>query len=322
MRKPHHVVAIAYDGLATFEFGIVVEAFGLKRPELNIPWYRFSVCSVEPGPVRATGGVTIEASSGLGCLRGADTIVVPGWRNPDELPPPTLLAALRSAYRRGARVVSICSGVFVLAAAGLLDGKRATTHWRYVERLGRRYPTITVEPDVLYVDEGRVLSSAGSAAGIDLCLHIIRRDFGAEIANQVAKRLVVPPHRDGDQSQYIATPVPTEKAPSLSRLLEWAQANLQRDLSIATLAKQARMSDRSFARHFRAEVGTTPHHWLNRQRLFAAQQWLETTDQSMDQIAEKVGMGTAATLRHHFRQAFRTSPTAYRKRFSTVATSR
>src|SRR5580765_5273177 len=242
MRKPHHVVAIAYDGLATFEFGIVVEAFGLKRPELNIPWYRFSVCSVEPGPVRATGGVTIDASSGLGTLRRADTIVVPGWRNPGELPPPALLSALRSAYRRGARVVSICSGVFVLAAAGLLDGKRATTHWRYVERLGRRYPTITVEPDVLYVDEGRVLTSAGSAAGIDLCLHIIRRDFGAEIANQVAKRLVVPPHRDGDQSQYVAAAVPTEKAPSLSRLLEWAQANLQHDLSIAALARQARMS--------------------------------------------------------------------------------
>ena len=321
MRQPHRVVVIAYEGLGTFEFGIVAEAFALKRPELNVPWYRFAACSIEPGPVRATGGVMIEASSGLGALRRADTIVVPGW-NPDEPPPATLLSALRNAYRRGARVVSICSGVFVLAAAGLLDGKRATTHWRYVDRLSQRYPKITVAADVLYVDEGRVLTSAGSAAGIDLCLHIIRHDYGAQIANQVAKRLVVPPHRDGDQSQYVASAVPTGAGRSLSRVLEWAQANLQHELSIVALAKQARMSDRSFARHFRAEVGVTPHRWLNRQRLFAAQQWLETTAESIDHIAEKVGMGTAATLRHHFRNAFRTSPTAYRKRFSTVGAAR
>jgi AraC family transcriptional activator FtrA len=317
MRKPHRVVALAYDGLGMFEFGIVVEAFALKRPELKVPWYRFGVCSVEPGPIRVLGGITIEASSGLGALRRADTIVVPGWKITDQPPPTALLSALRSAYRRGARVVSICSGVFLLAAAGLLDGKRATTHWRYVDRLSRRYPSINVEPDVLYVDEGRVLTSAGSAAGIDLCLHIIRNDFGARIANQVAKRLVVPSHRDGDQSQYVAAAVPaTDTTRSLSRLLEWAQANLHRNLSIATLAKQARMSERSFARHFRAEVGVTPHGWLNRQRLFAAQQWLETSGGSIDDIAEKVGMGTAATLRHHFRKAFHTSPTAYRKRFA------
>ena len=317
-RKPHRVVALAYEGLCTFEFGIVVEAFALKRPELDVPWYRFAVCSAEPGPVRAIGGVTIEASSGLGTLRSADTIVVPGWRNPDEAPPPALLSALRSACRRGARIVSICSGVFVLAAAGLLDGKRATTHWRYVDRLSARYPKIIVEPDVLYVDEGKVLTSAGSAAGIDLCLHIIRKDYGARIANQVAKRLVVPPHRDGDQSQYVAAVVPAGNARSLSRLLEWARANLQHDLTVATLAKQAGMSARSFARHFRAEVGTTPHRWLSRQRLLAAQQWLETTDESIDSIAGSVGMTTAATLRHHFRTAFRTSPTAYRKRFTTI----
>jgi AraC family transcriptional activator FtrA len=229
------------------------------------------------------------------------------------------LSALRAAYRRGARVVSICSGVFVLAAAGLLDGKRATTHWRYAERLAARFPKIVVEPDVLYVDEKRVLTSAGSAAGIDLCLHIIRSDFGAAIANQVAKRLVVPPHRDGGQSQYVSAPVRSDANRGLARLLEWAQTNLHRTLTVDALARRAGISARSFARHFRAEVGTTPHQWLSHQRLLSAQRWLETTDESIDRIAEAVGMQTAATLRHHFRRRFRTSPTAYRKRFTTLA---
>ena len=319
MRRPHRVVALAYEGLSIFEFGIVVEAFALPRPELKVPWYRFAVCSLEPGPLRALGGVTVRARSGLGALRRADTIVIPGWRNAAERPPEILLSALRAAYRRGARVVSICSGVFVLAAAGLLDGRRATTHWRYAERLAARFPEIHVDPDVLYIDEGRVLTSAGSAAGIDLCLHIIRNDFGAEIANQVAKRLVVPPHRDGGQSQYVSMAVPRDAARGLARLLEWAQANLHRDLTVEALAAQAGMSARSFARHFRAETGTTPHHWLTHQRLLAAQHRLETSDESVDRIAEAVGIQTAATLRHHFRRRFRTSPTAYRKRFTTIS---
>jgi AraC family transcriptional regulator, transcriptional activator FtrA len=318
MRRPHRVVALAYEGLCTFEFGIVVEAFALPRPELNVPWYRFTVCSLETGPVRALGDITIHARSGLGALRRADTIVIPGWRNADERPPAVLLSALRRAHRRGARAVSICSGVFVLAAAGLLDGRRATTHWRYADRLARDFPQIRVEPNVLYVDEGRVLTSAGSAAGIDLCLHIIRNDFGAEIANAVAKRLVVPPHRDGGQSQYISVPVHSREMGSMAGLLEWVQANLHRDLTVDRLAAQVRMSPRSFARHFRNETGTTPHQWLTHQRLLAAQRWLETSDLSMDRIADAVGLRTAATLRHHFRQTLRTSPTRYRKRFTTI----
>ena len=316
MRPPHRVVALAYEGLCTFEFGIIVEAFALPRPELKVPWYRFTVCSLEPEPVRALGGITVHAGSGLGALRRADTIVIPGWRNADERPPEVLLSALRRAYRRGARVVSICSGAFVLAAAGLLDGRRATTHWRYAERLASRFPRVRVEPDVLYIDEGRVLTSAGSAAGIDLCLHIIRNDFGSDIANRVAKRLVVPPHRDGGQSQYASMAVPSNANRGLARLLEWAQANLHRDLTVDALATQARMSARNFARRFRAETGTTPHQWLTHQRLLAARQWLETTDEPIDRIADAIGMRTAATLRHHFRQAFRTSPTAYRGRFT------
>lgn len=319
MRTPHRVVALAYEGLCTFEFGIIVEAFALPRPELKVPWYRFTVCSLEPEPVRALGGITVYARSGLGALRRADTIVIPGWRNADERPPEVLLSALRRAYRRGARVVSVCSGAFVLAAAGLLDGRRATTHWRYAERLASRFPRVQVEPDVLYIDEGRVLTSAGSAAGIDLCLHIIRNDFGAEIANTVAKRLVVPPHRDGSQSQYVSAPVHSDANSGLARLLEWCQAHLHRQLTVDRLAAQARMSSRSFARHFRAETGTTPHRWLTHQRLLAAQHRLETTDESIDRIADAIGMRTAATLRHHFRQAFRTSPTAYRGRFTTIS---
>jgi AraC family transcriptional regulator, transcriptional activator FtrA len=322
MRKPHRVVAVAYQGLSTFEFGIVVEVFALPRPEVTVPWYRFKACSLEGGPVRATGGVTVHTAGGLHAVRRADTIVIPGWRDADEQPPDVLLDALRRAYRRGARIVSICSGVFVLAAAGLLDGKRATTHWRDAARLAARYPRVRVEPDVLYIDEGRVLTSAGSAAGIDLCLHIVRSDYGAEIANQVAKRLVVPPHRDGGQAQYVSAPIHADATRGLARLLEWVHANLHRALTVKVLAQHARLSSRSFARRFRAEIGTTPHRWVTHQRLLAAQRRLETTEESIDEIAERVGMQTAATLRHHFRARFRTSPAAYRRRFTTLSTRR
>jgi AraC family transcriptional regulator, transcriptional activator FtrA len=312
------VAAVVYDGLCTFEFGIVVEAFALPRLELNVPWYRFSVCSIDGDRVTALGGVTIQARRGVAALNRADMIVIPGWRDIDDEPPRQLLAALRRAYRRGARVVSICSGVFVLAAAGLLDGRRATTHWRYADRLAARYPRIVVEPDVLYVDEGRVLTSAGSAAGIDLCLHIIRTDYGADIANRVAKRLVVPPHREGGQAQYISMPVPLGAARGLSSLLDWLRANLHEELRVDTLARRAGMSPRSLARQFRAQVGTTPHRWISHQRLLVAQRLLETTDASIDRVSEEVGMQTAATLRHHFRTRFGVSPASYRKRFTTL----
>ena len=316
MRDRRHVVAVAYQGLCTFEFGIIVEVFALPRPELEVPWYSFKVCSAEPGPLRAMGGVTVRAQSGPGAMRRAGTIVIPGWRDADERPPESLLRAIQQAYRQGARLVSICSGVFVLAAAGLLDGKRVTTHWRYAERLARRFPRVLVEPDVLYIDEGRILTSAGSAAGIDLCLHIVRRDYGAEIANQVARRLVVPPHREGGQSQYVVAPLPTDSLRGLAGLLEWTQRNLHRPLTVETLARQAAMSPRSFARRFLAETGTTPHRWLTHQRLLAAQRQLETTDASIDEIADRTGLQTAETLRHHFRHWFQISPTTYRRRFS------
>jgi AraC family transcriptional activator FtrA len=312
----HRVVALLYEELCTFEFAIVVEVFGLPRPELPVDWYRFSVCSLERGPVRATGGVRVAADTGLSGLRGAGTIVIPGWRDPDEPPPPALLNVLRRAHDRGVRLMSICSGVFVLAAAGLLDGRRATTHWRYVDRLRERYPLIRVEPDVLYIDEGSILTSAGSAAGIDLCLHVVRSDYGAEIANQVARRLVVPPHRDGGQAQYVREPIRNDDVTSLAPTLEWAVERLRHGLTVADLARRAGLSMRTFARRFVDETGATPHRWLTHQRLIAAQRCLEKTHSSIDEVAETVGFETAETLRFHFRRAFGVSPTSYRKRFS------
>lgn len=314
--RPHRVAALVYDGLCTFEFAIAVEVFGLPRSGMPEGWYRFSVCSLEKRSVRATGGVRIAARAGIDAFRRADTIIIPGWRNPGEQPPERLLRALRNAHRRGARILSICSGVFVLAAAGLLDGRRATTHWRYEELIRARYPQIRLEPDVLYVDNGTILTSAGSAAGLDLCLHVVRRDFGAAVANQVARRLVVPPHRDGGQAQYVREPVRPEASGGLAPVLEWAMGRLQRPITIADLARRADMSERTFARRFAEETGTTPHKWLTHQRLLAAQQRLEKSDEPIDRIAVAAGFETPETLRFHFRRAFGTSPTAYRARFT------
>jgi AraC family transcriptional activator FtrA len=322
-RRPHRVAVVVYDRLALFELAIAVEVFGLPRPELKIPWYDFSVCSIDPGPLRATGAIYVRAHRGYRAIAAADTIIVPGWRDPMEMPPAGLLDALRLAHRRGARVVSICSGVFVLAAAGLLDGKRATTHWRYTDILRARYPSVRVEPDVLYVQEGRVFTSAGSAAGIDLCLHLVRLDYGAEIANHVARRLVVSPHRDGGQAQFIARPMPVRPGGGLARAIDWAISHLERPIGVDDLARTAALSPRTFSRRFRAELGSTPHHWLIRQRVLAAQHQLESSRSSIEEVAGAVGFGTAQTLRLHFRRIMRTSPTAYRRRFATrIAPSR
>ncbi len=318
MRTPinRRVAALVYDGMGAFEFAIVAEVFALPRPELTVDWYRFSACAFAPGPAWATGGVRIVAGAGLAAMRRAGTIVVPGWRDPEEPPPAALLSALRRAHARGARLLSICSGVFVLAAAGLLDGKRATTHWRYADALARLYPRVRAEPDVLYVDEGDIATSAGSAAGIDLCLHVVRGDYGAEVANSVARRLVVPPHRDGGQAQYVREPLRCDASAGLAAVLDWAAGRIHTPLTIGDLARRAKMSPRTFARRFLSETGTTPHRWLTHQRLVAAQRRLETTRDAVDRVAENAGFETAETLRHHFRRAFGTTPTAYRKRFA------
>lgn len=310
------VVALAYDGLCTFEFGLAVEVFGLPRPEMRPDWYRFAVASVDPGPLRATGGVRLLVDGGLEMLDQAGTIIVPGWRGADVPVPEALREALRRAAGRGARLLSICSGVFVLAAAGLLDGRRATTHWRYAARLAAAYPAIMVDADVLYVDEGQVLTSAGSAAGLDLCLHLVRRDFGAEAANRVARRLAVPAHRDGGQAQFIERPVP--RAPAGARVapvLDYMLARLDQAHGQAALARLAGMSLRSFLRHFRSATGLAPGEWLLRQRLARARELLETGDCGVEQVAVACGFGTAATLRHHFHRRLGLGPSDYRRRF-------
>ena len=312
------VVVLVCDGLALFEFGIVAEVFGLRRPELGVPWYDMAVVSYDPAPLRATGGVRVHPTHSVRMLAKAGTIVIPNWRDIDEAPPQAMLDALRAAHARGARLMSVCSGAFVLAAAGLLDGRRATTHWRYADELARRYPRVQVEPSVLYVDDRRVYTAAGSAAGIDLGLHVVRQDYGSTIANQVARRMVVPPHREGGQSQFVATAMPPVEG-SLAPLMEWVASRLDQPLTADALARKGRMSRRTLARRFEAQAGTTPHQWLTHQRVLAAQRLLETSDASIDRVAELSGFATPETLRFHFRQRVGTSPAAYRRRFAQSA---
>jgi AraC family transcriptional activator FtrA len=312
----HTVVALAYDRLCTFEFGCVVELFALPRPELGVPWYEFAVCAAERGPLRAAGGIELRVRHSLRLLECADTIVIPGWRDPAEAPPPQLLAKLRAAAARGARLCSICSGVFVLAAAGVLDGRRVTTHWRYAAQLAASYPRIRVEANALYVDEGRVLTSAGSAAGLDMLLHLVRSDFGAKIANQVAQRLVLPPHRDGGQAQFVPRPLAADGRGRLARLMDFVRAHPDEPHTIASLATRAAMSARTLQREFTASTGLAPHRWLVAERIERAKELLETTRLSAQSIAARVGLGSAESLRHHFRRRVGTTPGQYRRRFS------
>lgn len=316
IRDPKKIAVLAYEGLGTFEFGIVVEVFGLPRTGLGVNWYGFEVCSLERKPLRAAGGIMVQTRHGLKALERAGTIVIPGWKIDGPAPPPRLLRALLQAHAAGARLVSICSGVFLLAATGLLDGKHATAHWRHVDRFRERFPGVRIDPAVLYTEDGGIFTSAGSAAGLDLCVHIVRLDYGAEIANQLARRLVIPPHREGGQAQFIENPIQTSERGSLANVLDWAQSNLARALKVEDLAKRAAMSERTFARQFQKQTGTTPHRWLTHQRLLEAQRLLEKTNDSIDEIAEAVGLETAATLRLHFRTELGTPPSAYRRRFA------
>jgi AraC family transcriptional activator FtrA len=317
--KNHLVVALAYDNLCTFEFGCAVEMFSLARPELGIEWYRFAVCAEERGPVRAAGGVSVQASHTLALLARADTVIIPGWQGVDVAPSDALIRRLQAAHRRGARIATICSGVFVLAAAGLLDGKAATTHWRYAELLARRYPKIDVRPNSLYVDEGSLLTSAGSAAGLDMMLHLVRRDHGARVANQVAQRLVIPPHRLGDQAQFVARPVPQDEAARLARLMDWVRAHPADDLTLESMAERAAMSVRTLQRQFRQSLGLSPIAWLVRERVEVARQLLETTAKPMTHVTALAGFGSDESFRRHFRQATGVSPLAYRRQFGAAA---
>jgi AraC family transcriptional regulator, transcriptional activator FtrA len=310
------VVVLAYDNLCTFEFSCAAEVFGLPRPELGSSWYRFETCSVKGRRIRGQYGLSMRVNGGLERLAAAGTIMIPGWYGIDAPVPPILVEALREAHGRGARLLSICSGSFVLAATGLLDGLRATTHWRYAENLQRRHPRIQVDPDVLYVDEGQILTSAGSAAGIDLCLHLVRRDFGPTVANQVARRLVIPPHREGGQAQFLERPVDKRETGSLAALFDKMRRRLGEPLPIAELARLAAMSERTFMRRFRAATGMTPADWIARLRVDRARELLESTAIAIDVIAQRTGLGTATNMRHHFRNKMGVSPMEYRKRFS------
>ncbi|YCH50691.1 transcriptional regulator FtrA [Enterobacter sp. SA197] len=317
LRAPHHVVVLAYDGLCTFEFGVAVEIFGLPRPELGENWYRFSVAAVDEGPLQATGGIRIMTEGGLELLDQANTIVVPGWRGAQVPVPEALCEALRQAHQRGCRLISICSGVFVLAATGLLNGRKATTHWRYTGQLRQHYPLIEVLEDALYYDEGRVMTSAGSAAGIDLCLHVVREDFGREIANNVARRLVVQPHRDGTQTQQLVEPVArTRESQSLGQLFDYLHQNLAGDHTVASLAARAGMSPRTFLRRFQESTGTTPARWILQERLKRAKTLLTQSTMRIDAIAGHAGFNNTASMRHHFQQCFALTPGQYRQKFT------
>lgn len=310
------VAVLLYDGLCMFEFACAAEVFGLERPEAGPGWYSFHTASVDGRPVRTQYGGRMQPDGDLKLLQAAGTIIVPGWRGAEASVPDALVAALRDSYRRGSRLLSICSGVFVLAAAGLLDGRRATTHWRHAAALRERHPLVEVDPDVLYVDNGQVLTSAGSAAGLDLCLHLVRRDFGSAKANLVARRLVIPPHRDGGQAQYVERPVAPRRRDALSPLLDHLRRHLDQPHTVAALAARVNMSERTFLRKFQAATGTTPGQWLARARIEHACQLLEQTGLGVDEVASRSGFGTAMTLRHHFRQRLGTSPVAYRRRFA------
>ncbi|USX14590.1 transcriptional regulator FtrA [Oxalobacteraceae bacterium OTU3CAMAD1] len=316
--KKHLVVALAYDRLCTFEFGCTVELFALERPELDVDWYDFAVCAVEPGPIRAAGGITVQAPYAPELLALADTIVIPGWRDADEAPPPALLELIRAAHRRGARLCSICSGVFVLAAAGVLDGQRATTHWRYADKLAKRYPNIDVQPDHLYVDTGQVITAAGSAAGLDMLLHVVRRDHGARIGNLVAQRLVVAPHREGGQAQFLPRPMALGEQGRLSKLMDWLRSHPERSHTVASMAERAAMSPRTLQRQFQQATGLGAVEWLIRERVAIVKEMLEVPDVPLAQIAERAGFGSEESLRHHFRRLAATTPGAYRKRFVDV----
>jgi transcriptional regulator GlxA family with amidase domain len=313
----HRVVTLVGPKVAMFELSVACEVFGLDRSELVDPWYRHRVAAAVPGPHTSPEGLVLETPYGLDELERADTIVIPARIFPGD-PPPAVVDALRAAHARGARMLSMCTGAFVLAAAGLLDGRRATTHWMWAGELAERHPQVQVDPKVLYVDGGDgIMTSAGTAAGVDLMLHVVRLDHGAEVANAVARRMVVPPHRDGGQAQFVDLPVPEAGADELSDVLGWMIEHVDQDLSVERLARRARTSPRTFARRFRAATGTTPHQWLVRQRVLLAQQLLETTDEPVEWVAQRCGFGSAAALRQHFTRAVSASPVAYRRTFRT-----
>jgi len=316
------VAIVISDGVTAFELGVACDVFGNGwAAMLDVPWYRSFVCGLIPGPVTTDSGFQIVPVHGLDRIRGAGTVIVLPTVSFKQVPG-EMLDVLRQAHARGSRIVSLCTGAFALAGAGLLDGRRATTHWTECDELARRHPNVAVDPGVLFVDEGDIMTSAGSAASIDLCLHVVRQDHGTEIATQLARQLVVPPQRDGGQAQYIDAPMPELEASSLfADTVCWLQQHLNEPVTVEDLAARSAMSPRTFARRFLASTGTTPYQWLVRQRVQLAQRLLEISDLPIDSVAGKAGFSTAANLRKHFSRALHTSPQAYRRTFQDRSAS-
>lgn len=310
-----HTVAVAViNGTQPFELAVPIEVFGTDRSDLVDDWYAFKLCAAEPGPVRTAIGLVLDSPYGLDDLVRADTVIVPAAHSGVSTPAP-LVEALRVAYANGARIASICTGAFMLAEAGLLDGRRATTHWAHAAALAEAFPQVDVDPNVLYVEDGRIFTSAGTASGIDLCLHLVRLDFGTDVANAIARRMVVPPHRDGGQAQYVDAPLPRSDGDTLGPLLDWVLAHLDEPLSLDDLADRAHTSTRTLVRRFQAATGTTPMQWVLAQRVRRAQHLLESTDEPIERIAALAGFGTAANLRQHFTRLVGVAPMAYRRTF-------
>lgn len=313
----HRVVALLNPPQSPFELGCAAEVFGTVRPGVPAR-YDFRVCAERPGPLETTAGYAMLVDSGLTALTTADTVIIPGWQPPGVPAPRSVVTALRAAHRRGARIVAICTGAFVLAQAGLLDGRRATTHWRHAAQLAASFTDVHVDPDVLYVDHGDVATSAGTGAGIDLCLHLVRSDHGAAHADQIARNMVLPPRREGSQRQYAARPAAAVPDESLAPLLEWATARLGTDLTVGRLAGHAGLSNRTLARRFTEQLGTSPGRWLLGQRLESARVLLEQTDLPVEAVAARVGLASALNLRRRFRTHLGTTPGAYRRTFGTT----
>ncbi|QOV35084.1 helix-turn-helix domain-containing protein [Streptomyces ferrugineus] len=313
-----HVVAVAVaDGAPTFELAVPCEVFGIDRSDLVDPWYEMRLCAAQPGPLRTAAGLVVPTSQGLDGLSEADTVVVAACSRAVQLDPPAdLLQAVRSAHERGRRIVSICSGAYVLAAAGLLDGRRATAHWMSAMDFSHRFPDVDFDPTSLYIEDGTILTSAGTGSAIDLCLHLVRQDHGSAVANEVARRMVVPPHREGGQAQYARSPVRVRKASgTLAPVLEWARRHLHEQLTVPQLARRAGLSERTFARRFRETLGTTPLQWILQERVRLAQELLETTDAAVESVARRTGFGSATNLRYHFGRLTGVSPQTYRHVF-------
>ncbi|TDZ80552.1 helix-turn-helix domain-containing protein [Mycobacteroides salmoniphilum] len=312
------VATLVLDRVAVFEFGVLCEVFGLDRTSDGVPNFDFRVCGVEPGvPLRTTVGASLIPDRGLDGLADADLVALPA-RTYTEGYPPEALEAVRAAADRGATVLTVCSGVFIAGAAGLLDGRRCTTHWMYTDELARRHPTATVDRDVLFVDDGDLITSAGTAAGIDACLHLVRRELGSEITNKIARRMVVPPQRAGGQRQFIPHPVPDVATNGFGGLFDWLIENIEQTHTVADLAARVHMSTRTFARKFTDQTGVTPMRWIIDQRVLLARRLLEETDLDIDTVAARSGFGTAILLRHHFRRGVGITPTDYRKTFAVA----